>query len=192
MGCRTIIGKIDDIKKTLSIFLIVTMFVVAVVTPVVFGANEHADYIVVTFTPSGDIELDVTNGTAVFGSVAAGTVNATIPGMATSGSYTLYNNGTVAAHVYIWTNETTNGSSDQEWTLDNDGTPGIDNFCLKRWNNSGGNGFIRNLNTSWIDNLAGGGGTILFGVTLQLGTASDNDRLVAQLTRINITGVIAT
>ena len=193
MGCRRIIGKIDNIKKTLLIFLIVTMFASSFITPIVFGANEHADYIKVTFEATGDIELDVTLGTATFGQVAAGTVNATPSEGATSATYTLYNNGTVAAHVYMWTNETTNGTSDQEWTLDNDGTPGIDNFCLKRCNNTAtfGMEYVQNSNTSWIASLSGGGGTKLFGITLQLGNASDTDRLVSQHTRINITGVAA-
>jgi len=125
MGCRKankiyFSKNMDQIKKTLMIFLIATMFFSAFVTPVVFG-GAHADYIKVTFTPTGDITLDVTRGTATFGNVASGTVNATPTEGATSATYTLYNNGTVAAHVYMWTNLTTNGTPAQEWTL-RDGT----------------------------------------------------------------------
>lgn len=193
MGCKNVSGKIDNIKKTLMIFLIATMFVSSFIMPIVFGANEHADYIKVTFTPTGDIELDVTLGTATFGDTVAGSVNETPDEGADSTTYTLYNNGTVAAHVYMWSNETTNGTAAQEWTLDNDGTPGLDNFCLKRVNNTATFGleYVQNSNTSWIASLAGGGGTKLFGITLQLGNASASTHLVAQHTRINITGVAA-
>jgi len=169
------------------------MFVFAFLTPVVFG-GAHADYIKVTFTPTGDITLDVTKGTATFGSVAAGTVNDTCTEGATSATYTLYNNGTVAAHVYMWTNLTTNGTPAQEWTLDSDGgAPATDNYIIKRWNNSAtfGVAYVKGTNTSFISSLAGAGTTKLFGLTLQLGNASASTHLVAQHTRINITGVAA-
>ncbi|MGF3585434.1 MAG: hypothetical protein ACQXXD_06950 [Thermoplasmatota archaeon] len=161
------------------------MFVFAFLTPVVFG-GPHSDYIYVTFTPTGDISLDVYPGTASFGSVPAGTVNATPSQGSSTSTYTLKNNGSVAAHVYIFSNATTNTS---EWTLDNDGQPADDHFCLKRWNSTGG-GFvyIRNTNTSWIPNLAAAGGTRLFGLSLQLGNVTSGDKLDAQSTRINITG----
>jgi len=193
MGCKKsnkiyFSKNMEQFKKTTIIYLIVIMFASIFLTPVVFG-GAHSDYIYVTFTPTGDIDLDVTIGTATFGNVAAGTVNATPTEGATASTYTLYNNGTVAAHVYIFSNATTTSG---EWTLDNDGTPAVDNFCLKRWNSTGGGiVYIQNTNTSWIASLAGAGGTKLFGLTLQLGNASGSGVLDAQNTRINITGAIA-
>lgn len=192
MGCkknRIYFSKnMEQLKKTMMIYLIVIMFASVFVTPVVFG-GAHSDYIYVTFTPTGDIDLDVTIGTATFGNVVAGTVNDTASEGGTTSTYTLYNNGTAAAHVYIFSNATTTSG---EWTLDNDGTPAVDNFCLKRWNSTGG-GFvyIKNTNTSWISSLAAAGGTKLFGVTLQLGNSSGSSVLDAQNTRINITGAVA-
>ena len=199
MGCKRAnkiyFGKnIEQFKKTLTILLTVTMFTLVFITPVVFG-GPHADYIEVTFTPTGDISLDVTKGTATFGSEPAGTVNASPSEGATSAAYTLYNNGSVAAHVYMFSNGTTNGTAAQRWTLDIDGTPGLDNFCLKRWNNSAVFGLVyvkaTNVSSSFISSLAGGGTTKLFGLTLQLGNSSASTHLVAQHTRINITGVAA-
>jgi len=191
MGCAKVKNTnfnkkaVVKIENVLIIYLVISMFIFAFLTPVVFG-GAHSDYIYVTFTPTGDIDLDVTIGTATFGNVAAGTVNATPTEGATASTYTLYNNGTVAAHVYIFSNATTTSG---EWTLDNDGTPAVDNFCLKRWNSTGGGiVYIQNTNTSWIASLAGAGGTKLFGLTLQLGNSSGSSVLDAQNTRINITG----
>jgi len=51
--------------------------------------------------------------------------------------------------------------------------------------------YVKGTNTSFISSLAGAGTTKLFGLTLQLGNSSGSAKLVAQHTRINITGVAA-
>jgi hypothetical protein len=184
MGCKTVSGKIDNIKKTLLINIVVAMFVAAVVTPVVFAA--HSDYVSVSFTAAGDISLEVNKSGATFGSVTAGTGGNDPTEGASTLTYALFNNGSVAAHCYIDANASTDST---EWSLDDDGTPGVDAFSIHTVNNSGGaTQFFSDTNKSWIDSLAGGGGSNAFGLKLGLGNASGSSVLDAQLHRLNFTG----
>ena len=186
MGCKTVSGKIDSIKKTLLINIVVAMFVAAVVTPVVFAA--HSDYVSVSFTAAGDISLEVNKSGATFGSVTAGTGgNDPTEGSSTL-TYALFNNGSAAAHCYI----DANGSTDSgDWDLDDDGTPGVDAFSIHTVNNSGGaTQFFSDSNKSWINSLAASGSNA-FGLKLGLGNASGSGVLDAQLHRLNFTGAVA-
>jgi len=189
MGCKKvdwiIFGrKASQIKKTLIVPLVVVMMITAV-TPIVFAANEHSDTITVTFDPGGDIELDVTPGTATFGTVDFEASNEWPSEGGLDTTYTLYNNGSVAADVWIKANHTTDSGN---MDLENTGNPAQDQYCL---NVTGSNAQqITNTNASWSNNLAGGGATITFGINLELGTGSED--WAAQTTTINITGVIHT
>jgi hypothetical protein len=162
------------------VFMIAAMLITAI-TPVVLGA--HQDYITVTFNPSGDIDIDVNLSTANFSAVTFSSSGNWPTEGGTDTSYTLYNNGTVAADVYIFSNATTDSS---DMTLENTGSPGADEYCL---NVTGSNATqITNTNASWINSLAGSG-TITFGINLELGTGSSD--FGWQTTRINVTGVKA-
>ncbi|UCF12613.1 MAG: hypothetical protein JSW06_11375 [Thermoplasmatales archaeon] len=180
MGCKKGWDRNMEIKK-IYVLIIVAIMITAM-TPVVLGV--HQDYITVTFNPSGDIDLDVTPATANFSTVVfSSEINWPIEG-GTDTSYTLYNNGTVAADVFIFSNTTTDT---KELTLENTGNPTIDQFCL---NVTGSNAQqITNTNTSWTNDLVGGGGTLTFGINLELGSGSSD--FGWQKTRINITGVIS-
>ncbi len=161
--------------------LVIAAMLITAITPVVLGA--HQDYITVTFNPSGDIDIDVNLSTANFSTVTFSSSGNWPTEGNTDTSYTLYNNGTVAANVYIFSNATTDNDN---MTLENTGSPGADEYCL---NVTGSNATqITNTNASWINGLAGSG-TITFGINLELGTGSSDYGW--QTTRINVTGVIA-
>ncbi len=169
-----------EIKK---IYVLITVAIlITAITPVVLGASE--DYITVTFNPSGDIDLDVTPDTANFSTVVfSSSTNWPTEG-GTDTSYTLYNNGTVTADIFIFSNTTTDNG---DLTLENTGSPGLDQFCL---NVTGSNAQqITNTNTSWTNDLVGGGGTLTFGINLELGVGSSD--FGWQTTRINITGILS-
>jgi hypothetical protein len=171
---RMIIKKIN--------VLILAAFLITAITPVALGA--HQDYITVTFNPTGNIDIDVNLSTANFSSVAFSSSGNWPTEGGTDTSYTLYNNGTLSANVYIFSNATTDTG---DMTLENTGSPGLDEFCL---NVTGSNAQqITNTNASWINGLAGGGGTVTFGINLELGTGSSD--FGWQTTRINVTGVVA-
>jgi len=167
--------------KKIYVLMIATMLI-TVVTPVVLGA--HQDYITVTFNPTGTIEIDVNLSTANFSSVLFSSSGNWPTEGGTDTSYTLYNNGSLAANVYIFSNATTDTS---DMTLENTGSPGADEYCL---NVTGSNvQQITNTNASWVNGLAGGGGTVTFGINLELGSGSTD--FSWQTTRINVTGVLA-
>ena len=189
MGCKKIkrtifYRKAGKIKKTLGIFIVTTMLIAAI-TPLVYAANEHSDDITVTFDPSGNIELDISPETANFSAVTFETsVNWPTEG-GTDTSYTLYNNGSVAADVFIKGNHSTDSGD-----MDLQGTPGsitTDEYCL---NFTGSNAQqITSTNTSWTESFDADT-TITFGINLQLDDGSSD--FGWQTTTINITGIINT
>ena len=88
-----------EIRKV-SVFIISALMIGALITPLVLAATE--DSVVITFDPQGDIDIDVNLSSYDFGGVLANTWSNT------SGNYfLLWNNGTVAMHTEIKTNDTT-------------------------------------------------------------------------------------
>ena len=187
MGCDKVnkisfLGKKRQINNKMVILLIGAMLVTAI-TPVVLAASQAN--IAVTFDPTGTIDLDVSPDDASFGSVVFESVNnwPTEGGLATS--YTLYNNGTVAADVYIFSNTTTDSG---QMTLDDDGASiPVDGYSLDVVGTEAKQ--ISHSNTSWINPL-NAGATVTFGLNLDLGSGSQD--WTSQTTRINITGTINT
>ena len=167
--------KSNQIKKTLIIPLIF-LIMIAVATPMTF-----ADYVTVTFDPSGAVDIDVNKSAANFSTVVFSSTNNYPSGAQTDTSYTVYNNGTAAAEVFIYSNLTTDSG---ELTLDDGGSPGADEFSIDVTGSDAQQ--ITGSNTSWIDPLAASGGTVTFGLNLDLGTGSTNFKW--QTTRINVTG----
>jgi hypothetical protein len=92
MGCKMEIKKVN--------VLLVTTMIIAAFTPLVMAASE--DDLIITFDPDGDIDIDVNISQYDFSSVQANTWTNT-----TGGTFTLYNNGTVAMDTRIKTNATT-------------------------------------------------------------------------------------
>ena len=166
--------KSSQIKKTLMIPLVVVIML-AVATPMTF-----ADQINVTFNPAGGIDVDVNHTKANFSSVTFNTQDNYPTGAGGDTSFIIYNNGSLAADVFIYANLTTN---EGDMTLDDAGTPGVDEFSLDI---TGSNATqITSTNATWLNPLnAGGHG--YFGLNLDLGLgSSDHDW---QTTLINVTG----
>ena len=92
MGCKMEIKKVN--------VLLVTTMIFAAFTPLVMAATE--DDLIITFDPDGDIDIDVNISQYDFGSVQANTWTNT-----TGGTFTLYNNGTVAMDTRVKSNATT-------------------------------------------------------------------------------------
>ena len=178
--------KSNQIKKTLLISLIVTMLVTAFtpVVPVVL-ALPHSDVITVTFDPGGDISINASPETAAFGAVVFSTkTNAptTYPG---NTDYTVFNNGSAGADVYIFQNATTESqtmAADTSFPLD------LDEYGI---NITGTEAIVIPLTngTLWEDNLAASA-SITFGFNLDLGAGSLDH--AAQNTWVNITAVVNT
>lgn len=177
MGCNK-----KRIKSLLVICLIIAILTTAV-SPIVLG-GAHDDTVVVTFDPTGDIALEVWPATATFGSVTFSTSDNGPTEGAGDTDYTLYNNGTLAADIYIFSNTTTDGG---EMTLDNAGAPSADEYSLDITGTNVKQ--ITNTNASWSADLAASG-TITFGIDLNLGSGTQD--WGAQTTTINVTGVIHT
>ena len=185
MGCSRRLNefvffkKAGQIKSKLVISLIVTMLIAAI-SPIVFASS---DTIAVTFDPTGTIAIDVYPETASFGSVTFGSSNNWPTEGGTDTSYTVWNNGTITADVYIFSNTTTDSA---QMTLDDDGAGiPVDGYSL---NVTGGDEQqITNTNASWIDNLAASD-HVTFGLNLALGSGSQD--WTSQTTRINITATV--
>lgn len=170
------------IKKILGVILVALMMITAI-TPIAFAGNLP-ETIRVTFTPSGDIDLDLFPITATFGTVTLEATDQHPDEGSGDTDYTVYNNGSTNAVIYIFSNTTTDGD---EWTLDGDGSPGEDAFSLDVTGSD--SAYITNSNTSWIADLDDGS-TVTFGMHLDLGTASGSGQLDGQVTTINITAII--
>ncbi len=185
MGCSRLnelvfFKKAGQIKNKLAISLVVAMLIAAI-SPIVFA---DADPITVTFNPTGTVAIDVYNETATFGSVVFSSANNwPTEGSQDDTSYTVYNNGTIGADVYIFSNTTTD--SDQ-MTLDIDGNDiPVDGYSLDIVGSNAKQ--ITNVNDTWIDNLAASD-TVTFGINLDLGAGSQD--WTSQTTRINITATV--
>jgi hypothetical protein len=87
-----------EIRK-LNVFLIVSIMLAASIQ-MVLAATE--DNLIITFNPDGDIDIDINLATYNFSSVLANEWANT-----TGGTFTLYNNGSVAMDTQIKTNATT-------------------------------------------------------------------------------------
>ena len=189
MGCmkKNLYGiKAGAIKKKLVISL-VAVSLISAITPIVL-AGSHSQTIAVTFTPQADIDLSLDVTAADFGNVDASTYG-NEPSQGSTAAYTLTNNGNVTADIYIFTNSSTDNGNFSYQDL---ATPGEDEFHF----NATGNGaqMITSGNTSWSA-LHGGDlakdESQTFGLILNLGSVSSTDKLIAQATQINITGIKA-
>ncbi|UCF49170.1 MAG: hypothetical protein JSU91_05320 [Thermoplasmatales archaeon] len=113
-------GCIREIKKV-NVLLVSTM-ILAAFTPIVMAATT--DDLIITFNPDGDIDIDVNISDYDFGSVQANEWSNT-----TGGTFTLYNNGTVAMDTRIKTNATTD---ETDMSLNATGVaPGQDEYAIK-------------------------------------------------------------
>jgi hypothetical protein len=92
MGCKMEIKKINVI--------LVTTMILAAFTPLVMAATT--DDLIITFDPDGDIDIDVNISAYNFTKVQANSWTNT-----TGGTFTLYNNGSVAMDTRIKTNAST-------------------------------------------------------------------------------------
>jgi hypothetical protein len=114
MGCWMEIKKINVI--------LVSSMILAAFTPLVMAATE--DTLIITFNPDGDIDIDVNISAYNFSSVLANSWKNT-----TGGTFTLYNNGTVAMDTRIKTNATTD---ETDMSLNATGTaPQQDEYAIK-------------------------------------------------------------
>jgi hypothetical protein len=183
MGCRRLnelvfFKKAGQIKNKLAISLIVAMLIAAI-SPIVFA---DADLITVTFDPTGTVAIETRPDTASFGEVVFSSANnyPTEGGIDTS--YTVWNNGTVGADIYIFSNATTDSS---ELALANGGSPGLSEYSLDV---TGSNSTqITDTNASWLDNLPASA-SVTYGLNLDLGGGTQN--WAAQTTRIDITATV--
>ena len=187
MGCNKVnklsfLGTKRQVNNKILILLIGAMLVTAI-TPVVLAASQAN--IAVTFDPTGTIDLDVSPDDASFGSVVFESANNWPTEGGAVDSYTLYNNGTVAADVYIFSNTTTD-SGQMSLDIDGAGIP-VDGYSLDVVGSEAKQ--IAIVNDSWIDALAASA-TVTFGLNLDLGSGSQD--WTSQTTRINITGTINT
>jgi hypothetical protein len=105
MGCKMEIKKVN--------VLLVTTMILAAFTPLVMAATE--DDLIITFDPDGDIDIDVNISAYNFSKVQANSWTNT-----TGGTFTLYNNGSVAMDTRIKTNATTD---EGDMSLNASGTP---------------------------------------------------------------------
>ncbi len=108
-----------EIKKV-SALLVTAMFLVAF-TPYALAATT--DDLIITFDPDGDIDIDVNISFYNFSSVLANEWTNT-----TGGTFTLYNNGTVAMDTRIKTNATTD---EGDMSLNESAVaPGTDEYAI--------------------------------------------------------------
>jgi len=104
--------------------VLVTSIIVAAFTPLVLAASE--DSVIITFDPNGDIDIDVSLASYAFGGVNANSWRNT-----TGGTFTLYNNGTVAMDTQIKTNATTDPAGAGSMSLNASGVPpGTDKYAI--------------------------------------------------------------
>ena len=93
--------------------LLITFILIATTTPIVLAASE--DYVIITFDPEGDIDIDISLATYNFSVAGAGMWT-----NSTGGAFTLYNNGTVPMSTQIKTNATTD---ETDMSLNASGVP---------------------------------------------------------------------
>lgn len=194
MGCKKIsrfvlYRKAGHAKDSLVIALIVTMLITAI-TPLAI-AGEHAETINVTFTPSGDLDIIVSPNTATWASVAINDSVAHNSDEGGNSSYTLSNNGGLDAHIWVFTNDSTDSN---DWDLDGtgweDGFTGSDLFALRLCNSTTTNQWLTTSNTSWVPTLDAGADH-LFGICISLSNASGSSVMDPQASMISITATQA-
>ncbi len=112
MGCKM------QFKKIYGILVIV--MIIAGFSPLVWAATE--DYVVITFDPDGNIDIDISYSSYNYSSVPANSWKNT-----TGGYFTLYNNGSVPMDTQIKTNATTD---ETDMSLDAAGTPSTDEYAI--------------------------------------------------------------
>jgi len=157
---------------------------ITAITPIVF-ALPHSDVITVTFDPGGDISIVASPDTAAFGAVTFSSKDNTPTTYPGNTDYTVFNNGSAGADVYLFQNDTTESktmSADTSFPLD------LDEYGI---NITGTEACVIPLTngTLWEDNLAALA-TLTFGFNLDLGTGSLDHG--AQNTWVNITAVVNT
>ena len=106
--------------KKVYVFLLVGVLLSASIQ-MVFAATE--DNLIITFDPDGDIDIDISLATYNFSSVLANEWTNT-----TGGTFTLYNNGSVAMDTQIKSNATTD---ETDMSLNASGVaPGQDEYAI--------------------------------------------------------------
>lgn len=176
MGCKK-----EKIGTVIKVAILLTILFSAFISPLSI-ADE--DDIHVTFDPQGGINLDVAPETANFTAVTAGSTDNGPTEGAGDTDYTVWNNGSVAAIVYIYSNGTTDSGN---MALDDDGAAiPADGYSLDI---TGSNSHqITQANASWIDPLAASG-SVTFGIDLDLGSSLTQD-WGYQHTTINVTAAV--
>ena len=171
MGCRK-----EKINKFLLAGVLVTMLGVAI-SPLVMAATE--DTLIVTFNPSGAVDIAIAPATYDFGSLTGGA------NQATTGDYiTIWNNGTVFMDVQAKSNAST-----LNLTLDTDGSPSLDFFSIN-FNEANSTGYCTAAyGTEFWTNVGPSGDTRSFDFTLYLGSISTDHP--EQNTTITFQGSIA-
>ena len=173
MGCEK-----KKMGKLLVTIFIITLVMTAIISPVIIAVE---DTIIVTFDPTGSVTLDVAPELFDFSTVTSNSNEES------SGSFTLYNNGT----VYMKTTCNTN-SSTQNLTLDADGTPGDDYFSLQftsAANFEGNNAYITTASSMTLNNTLAPSGSDTFKLTIHLGVITVDHP--EQNTTVNFTGVVS-
>jgi len=173
--------------KKISWSILVTLMTITAITPIASAGKGTPETIQVTFTPTGDIDLDLFPITATFGTVTLESTDEYPDEGAGDTDYTVYNNGSVSAVVYISSNISTDPVGEGDWRLKDSSSPGEDEYTLDVTGSDAT--YITHTNTSWIADLTGGS-TVTFGLNLDLGTCSGSGKLDAQATTINITATV--
>jgi len=124
-----------EIRKIIA--LLITTLILAAFTPYVLAASE--DYLIITFDPQGDIDIDVNNLTYNFSGILANSYKET-----SGGWFLLWNNGTVAMNTEIKSNATTD---EGDMRLNTSASaPGTDEYSILI---SGLNTLTQYVNTSY-------------------------------------------
>jgi hypothetical protein len=108
-------------NKKIGFSLLISFIMLAATTPIVFAATE--DTVIITFNPTGDIDIDVNISHYNFSNVVAGIWTNT-----TGGTFTLYNNGTIPMDTEIRTNASTD---EGDMNLNQSGVaPNVDEYAI--------------------------------------------------------------
>ena len=150
---------------------------------------HNEDYIVVTFTPTGDIDISVNISWANFTDVKAGSSDNAPKEPPSTGyynSYTIHNAGEVAAKISVNTNTTTDTSL---WTNSGAAGPPLNCYSIYIENSTSEIHYFKNDSSVWYPSLAADG-SFTFGLRLNLGYAGDSSRFAPQKTQLNFTAII--
>jgi len=183
MGCN-----INKIERFFLISLIVMLVITAITPPqIILAAPNTLEEIQITFNPSGSVDMNITPTVYDYSTVAMETSVA-------SGSFTIWNNGTIPMKLSAQTNVTTD-ELDMECDGDGNGgsPPGQDFFSLQftgaaTWASSN-LAYIVNSSTIELDNTFPSKGQETFTVTIWVGNCSADHP--SQTTQINFTAAAA-